>query len=105
MVPLPGSTIHRLGAERRNARLSIAGSPGPVKKSLRALVQASGRLDRRESKAGVGAMGVGPIEGMDKGGKEMEREGTCDGRFSLLRCLKGEEPCCSGTATGFPGRR
>ena len=30
-------------------------------------------------------MGVGPIEGMDKGGGEMEREETCNDSFSLLR--------------------
>ena len=30
-------------------------------------------------------MGVGPIEGMDKGGGEMEREETRNDRFSLLR--------------------
>ena len=34
-------------------------------------------------------MGVGPIEGMDKGGGEMEREETCNDSFSLLRWYRG----------------
>ena len=50
-------------------------------------------------------MGVGPIEGMDKGGGEMEREERTTTDSQIAEMVTGEEPCCSGTAIGFPGRR
>ena len=50
-------------------------------------------------------MGVGPIEGMDKIGWGRDGERDVQRQIQLAEMVTGEEPCCSGTAIGFPGRR